>query len=347
MPTIEELKLYQALPLDLKVEKTKLRVLKWVKTFGVSGVYVSFSGGKDSTVLLHIVREMFPEVEAVFVDTGLEYPEIRDFVRTFKNVTILRTKMSFKRVIQIYGYPIISKEIAGHLYYASKAVAEGRQDQNLDFLKLSGLYLDKNGTKSRFNFERYKPLLDMPFKIGSYCCSVMKKMPVKRYEAETKRVPIVATMACESNLRFQKWLKSGCNAFDVKRQISQPLSFWTEQDILRYIKENSLKISSVYGEILPKEDQLCLDCFSCQEELCTTGCSRTGCIFCGFGVHLEKGETRFQRLKRTHPKLYSYCIYGGSYDSDGFWKPDKNGLGMKHVFDELNQIYGDDFIRYE
>ena len=71
------------------------------------------------------------------------------------------------------------------------------------------------------------------------------------------------------------------------------------------------------------------------------------CIFCGFGCHLEKGETRFQRLKRTHPKHYEYCIYGGAYDSDGLWKPDKNGLGMYHVFDELNKIYGENFIRYK
>lgn len=82
-------------------------------------------------------------------------------------------------------------------------------------------------------------------------------------------------------------------------------------------------------------------------KLCTTGCRRTGCVFCMFGAHLEKGETRFQRLKHTHPKLYNYCIYGGAYDSDGIWKPDKNGLGMKHVFDELNKIYGENFIRYE
>lgn len=87
------------------------------------------------------------------------------------------------------------------------------------------------------------------------------------------------------------------------------------------------------------------DCSQCK--LCTTGCRRTGCVFCGFGAHLEKDETRFQRLKRTHPKLYSYCIYGGAYDSDGIWKPDKNGLGMKHAFDELNKIYGENFIRYE
>lgn len=82
------------------------------------------------------------------------------------------------------------------------------------------------------------------------------------------------------------------------------------------------------------------------DRLQTTGCDRTGCIFCGFGCHLEKGEGRFERLKRTHPRQYSYCISGGEYDETGIWKPSKDGLGMGHVFEELNRIYGDGFIRY-
>ncbi len=74
MPTRNELKILQALPLEMKVLKTKQRIREWVQHYGTDGVYVSFSGGKDSTVLLHIVRELYPDIEAVFVDTGLEYP---------------------------------------------------------------------------------------------------------------------------------------------------------------------------------------------------------------------------------------------------------------------------------
>lgn len=77
MPSREDLKYFQAMPLDIKVAMTKTRIREWVKEYGTDGVYVSFSGGKDSTVLLHIVRELYPNIEPVFVDTGLEYPEIR------------------------------------------------------------------------------------------------------------------------------------------------------------------------------------------------------------------------------------------------------------------------------
>ena len=91
---------------------TQERIRGWVNEFGEDGVYVSFSGGKDSTVLLHIVRNMYPNVKAVFVDTGLEYPEIREFVKSFENVYWLRPKMNFRQVIEKYGYPFISKEVS-------------------------------------------------------------------------------------------------------------------------------------------------------------------------------------------------------------------------------------------
>ena len=125
--TLQELQQWQALPLNIKVSMTKDRIRQWINHFGEEGVYVSFSGGKDSTVLLHIVRETYPDVKAVFVDTGLEYPEIREFVKTFDNVEWLRPKMNFKQVIQKYGYPFFSKEISGAIYESQKYLTEVRR----------------------------------------------------------------------------------------------------------------------------------------------------------------------------------------------------------------------------
>jgi 3'-phosphoadenosine 5'-phosphosulfate sulfotransferase (PAPS reductase)/FAD synthetase len=111
---------------------------------------------------------------------------------------------------------------------------------------------------------------------------------------------MLGTMAHESKLRYSNWMKNGCNSFDSKNPSSQPLSFWTEQDILQYIKEYNIPYCSVYGDIIEVDGKLK-----------TTGCDRTGCIFCGFGCHLEKEPSRFQRLKETHPRQYAYCIGGG------------------------------------
>ena len=116
MRTAQDLRQLQAYPLEMKVMLTKQRIREWVNYFGTDGVYVSFSGGKDSTVLLHIVREMYPYIPAVFCDTGLEYPEIRNFVKTFDNVTWLKPKMTFRQVIEKYGYPFIGKEVSQQVW---------------------------------------------------------------------------------------------------------------------------------------------------------------------------------------------------------------------------------------
>lgn len=345
MRTKDDLKMLQALPLELKIKLTQRRIRDWVREFGTDGVYVSFSGGKDSTVLLHIVREMYPDVEAVFVNTGLEYPEIQKFVKTFDNVTILRPKMRFDEVIKRYGYPMISKSV-------SNCVRGAKMGQQSRINLLDGLDCDGTDRKSKFSQAKYKPLLNVDFQISEMCCDVMKKSPSYIYQRKTKKKPILATMAAESMLREKNWIKNGCNAFEVKHPQSTPMSFWTEQDVLQYIKENNIHIASVYGDIVYAEnpEQIRLEEMGVDgcgnEKLCTTGCDRTGCIFCGFGCHLQKEPTRFQRLKQTHPRQYEYCLGGGEYDENGIWKPNKDGLGMRHVFDELNKIYGEGFIKY-
>ena len=120
----------QALPLYLKIALTKDRIRGWLDSYDA---YVSFSGGKDSTVLLHLCREVDPSIPAVYVDTGLEYPELREFVKTVENVTWLKPKMNFRQVIEKYGYPVISKEVAECVYGAKKYVKKLIEKQGADF----------------------------------------------------------------------------------------------------------------------------------------------------------------------------------------------------------------------
>lgn len=334
---IWELRQMQEQPLEMKIALTRDRIRGWYRHWN-GEVYISFSGGKDSTVLLHLVREMYPEVPAVFVNTGLEYLEVQKFAKSFENVEVLYPKTSFDEVIRKFGYPVLGKEICHKLEYARKGA-----DWALKFV--NGGVLTEKGEKSRYNIPKYKPIMDMDFKVSSACCDIMKKAPAHDYEKRTDKKRMTAQMACESMVRTQQWLFNGCNGFDMKSPVSNPMSFWTEQDILQYITKNNLPLASVYGEIENEFAQLCLEGCGLDGKLRTTGCERTGCIFCGFGCHLEK-ESRFLRLKKTHPRQYEYCIGGGEYDTDGFWKPNKNGLGMGHVFDELNKVYGKDFIRY-
>ena len=168
--------------------------------------------------------------------------------------------------------------------------------------------------RSNFSQQKYQFFLEAPFEISNKCCDEMKKKPLHAYTKKTGRVPITAQMAEESRLRLQKWLQNGCNAFNVKAPISNPMSFWTENDVLQYIHDNKLPICSVYGEVVQDygdqlEGQMDLSDYGLAEpekHYKTTGCKRTGCMLCGFGCHLEKpGEGRFEMLKETHPKMYS------------------------------------------
>ena len=308
-----DLKILQAYPLWMKVERTKRRIAEWVDYYGEDGVYISFSGGKDSTVLLHLVRSLYPEVEAVFCNTGLEYPEIVKFVKDIPNVRILKPELTFKQVIEQKGYPIISKSVANTVRLARKNIEEGKD--TLRVRQIKGLEVG-----SKFNKGKWEFLLDAPFKISDECCNEMKKKPFKKYEKETGKVPFIGTLAAESQQREAVYLKTGCNSFNSNKPKSTPLGFWTEQDILQYIFENNLTICSVYGDIVEESDMLGNKSYR------ATGEQRTGCMFCMFGCHLEKEPNRFQRMKYTHPKQYKYCM---------------EKLNLKEVLDYINVKYDD------
>ena len=198
-----DLKQMQAVPLEQKIAMTKRRIREWYDYWD-GMVYVSFSGGKDSTVLKHIVDSMHLDVPAVFVNTGLEYPEIQKFVKTFDNVTILRPEMRFDEVIKKYGYPIISKEISEYVYQGRLALKNNCKKYSYRLQKLMGTAKDKNGNKSIYNVEKYRPLLYTDFVCGSYCCNTMKKKPVKLYTKKTGKKPMIAQMAWRTTRQRRK-----------------------------------------------------------------------------------------------------------------------------------------------
>lgn len=357
--TVAELKQMQSLPLEAKVAMTKARVAAWIREFESEGCYISFSGGKDSTVLMDIIRNDMRErdIPAMFVDVPTQYPELREFAKTWDNVEIVRPKISFMEVCEKYGFPLISKEVSESVYGARKYLTELEKEieslqtdrqtdscrinistiksvelanilnermkgrlggNNLRLAIMLGMYTKDSKIKanipsderSTFSQEKYKFFLEAPYDISNMCCRIMKKNPAHDYHKKTGRNPITAQMADESRLRLQKWVQNGCNGFNLKIPTSNPMSFWTEQDILKYIKTRELPICSVYGEVVEDyeaeglmDNQVTWDCFKDDKIYKTTGCKRTGCMLCGFGCHL-KSDDRFIKLKETHPKMY-------------------------------------------
>lgn len=327
--TNEDLKIMQGWSLDRKIQVTQTRILEWYQKWD-GQVYVSFSGGKDSTVLADLAARVCKasgyKLVLWFSNTGLEYPEVVKHVKFFSEwirekyeieVELVMDyprdrkgkRVTFKDVVFKYGYPLISKEVSQKIYEARKtpsgAYAARFKEGNEHALKYG----------NRYSMVKWNWLKDSDIPISHLCCNYMKKSPAKKFEKKTGLKPIVATMACESSLRKTVWLKQGCNAFDNKRPTSQPLSFWLEQDVLRYLHTNSVPVAKCYGEIVCNDGTYI-----------TTGYDRTGCMFCAFGVHLQKEPNKFQKMKLTHPKIWHYCM-----------KPvSEGGLGMREVLEYIN-----------
>ena len=241
-------------------------------------VYVSFSGGKDSTVLLWLTRQIFPDVRACFCNTRNEYPSIVQFVRRIKEewggVDIIYPELTPKEVIAKYGFPVISKQTAAQINtckHRSESVSAER-------------VLNTSDTKYRLPFI-YRGLIGKEYDISNKCCLYLKEKPLHEYALENKLSPIVGTMASESILRTSAYLKAGgCNTFnnrDKRKQVSRPLSIWNDEDVLVCIDKYNIPIATIYDDL-----------------------KRTGCMFCGFGCTIS-GDHRFEYLLRKYPKMYN------------------------------------------
>lgn len=235
--TNEAAKKLMALDVQDKEILTYEKLDEWYTAWG-GQCYVSFSGGKDSTVLAYLAARYLSsfrtppwELNLVFVNTGLEYPEIQKFVNEyaawlrmeFPHITVnlhrLRPGMNIRQVVTKYGYSIIGKDVAHRIETAR------RSPDSRSMKLLRGEVLRADGEKSMYNCEKWGYLLTAPFLISDRCCGIMKKSPSKSYEHRANVKPTTATMAEESLLRMQKWRETGCNAFEGRRPLSKPMSF--------------------------------------------------------------------------------------------------------------------------
>lgn len=297
--TNEFLRELRALPLERKVGLTLSRICEFYTKFD-GKVYVSFSGGKDSTVLLHLVRGMFPDVPAVFADTGLEFPGVREISKNTENCLMIHPDMSFRKVIEVHGYPVVSKSVSHivHMYRESMRKRNTPPRWYVERLREVSEGKDEKSPLHYFDIKKASTLVEAPFKISHKCCDELKKKPMKKYEKETGRHAYIATMTEESILRRTVWRRFGCNIMTGNRPHSMPMSFWTEQDVLEYIMLKKLPLAREYGEIVIND----------KGKLTTTGEKRTGCMFCLFGIEHEKEPNKIQRLSDTNPKVYRYII---------------------------------------
>jgi 3'-phosphoadenosine 5'-phosphosulfate sulfotransferase (PAPS reductase)/FAD synthetase len=207
------------------IQKAKIKIRQFIEEKGIENVAVSFSGGKDSTVLLHLVSSMFPEIKSIFCDTGVEYKSIVDFVKTFDNVEIIKPKKSFIKIIEEYGFPAISKE-------QSRYISDVRNPNCCQ--KTKDIRLGNGNFRIS---DKWKWLLDTNIKISDKCCYHLKKAPLQKkglYYFTGERI-------AESNLRKQRYH----TCILPKKCI--PLRLWSDKLINKYIKYHDIKICNIYN----------------------------------------------------------------------------------------------------
>lgn len=336
-----ELRQRLSLPLDAKIKFSMRRFEEFFDYYGVDATYVSFSGGLDSTVALHLGRKVNSSVRGLFINTWMEDPRIRSFVREHDNIEEIKPDMLLKDIVEQHGWCWPSKDVAEAIYYA-------RQDKKWALNKLQGL--DRHGNKSEYRqqYKKYLPVIDWDIKISPACCDKQKEEPVMKYEKKTGRHPIVGLRASESQRRKEAYLRTGCNSFDVRveldeesgeyvkkkvvRPMCRPIAIWTKQDILQYCVDNDIKISAPYGKIYSIGQCIGQPSFWSNKPCGKLGCSgdqRTGCIFCPVGCHLDN-FSKFKNVKKYNENLYDYCM---------------EELGEKRLLEKVNQEFGGELYK--
>jgi len=316
--THKELKERQGWSLDQKIDYSLGTIDQFYQRLN-GQVYVSFSGGKDSTVLLWLTRKLYPDIKAVFCNTGNEYPDIVRFVREMKergeNVEIIYPKIRPREVLANYGFPLVSKEISERIHAIKVNPNSVKSQRALGLIKTSFI-----GIVSK----KWQYLINEPFETSNLCCFKLKKEPFHKYQRKHKLAPILGIMASESNQRTTAYVNRGCNAFNINelhKSTSMPLSIWLEQDIWDCIEKYNIPIADIYKK----------------------GAKRTGCMFCGYGCQF-KDDNRLQLVYDLYPKWYhtfmNYTNNGVTYREamrkvlavNGLYLPDEQ---PSTLFDEI------------
>lgn len=271
LPTLDFVSLHK------KIDAAKQVITKAYEANN-GNLFLSFSGGKDSSVLKHIVQQLYPDIRVVFSNTTNEHSEVLAYVKQFPEVETVLPKMSFTQVLKKTGFPLISKENSQKIYEVKNT-----QSRTLRKNRLNGDRKGNGKLSSRWRF-----IAEQDFDLSASCCKILKKDPLEKFSKESGLKPIIALMSGESRLRMQLSLYGNDNNGKVYPFLR---TGWTDEDIWAYANLYNLRFAECYysrtinGVLIPARD-------------------RTGCKYCRFGSTLE-AQDRFDEYKITSPKQYA------------------------------------------
>ena len=307
----------QNLPYEVKVKRAELRAREFIERLDDMGKTAHVSvGGLDSITLLVFLRSIGLDIPAVSV-SALEDKSIQKVHKELGVIRIAPGK-SKKEILQEYGFPVISKKIAGRIELLQNpteknktvrhAIITGECGEQGHFAKNSRMKLPNKWLELFAGYENENEGVAYqiaPFKVSNKCCLYMKEQPCDHWAKEHNSAPFLGLMASEGGQREESLVEHGCNYFGKTVIRSAPFAPFLRQDLLQLALDLKVPVPEIYGEIRRKSDG----------KLYTTKAQRTGCNMCGFGIHLEKRPHRFDRLRERNPKEWEFWMYRCCTDS--------------------------------
>ena len=301
----------QALPYEVKVRRAELRAREYIDKLYEMGLNAHVSvGGLDSIVLLLFLRKIGIDVPAISV-SALEDRSIQKIHKDLGVISIMPGKPKVQ-ILQKYGFPVISKKIAGRIdtlqhpteknKTVRHAIITGECGAQGHYAKNSRMKLPQKWLELFAGYENDNEGVNYqiaPFLVSNKCCLYMKEQPCEKWAKEHESRPIIGLMASEGGQREEALVEHGCNYFGKTTIRSAPFAPFLRQDLLQLALDLNAPVPEIYGEIVRKSDGT----------LYTTGAQRTGCSMCGFGVHMETRPHRFDQLRMRNPKEWEFWMY--------------------------------------
>lgn len=303
-----ELDRLRALSLDEKIAWSMERIERAIILLKTPSL--AFSAGKDSTVLLHLVRQVKPDIITIYGNTTIEFPECVQFAKRLKsewnlNFYEAKPERSFWWIVENYGWPLMGKTFG----VGGVAHKESRE-QFFDDLAARG---ELNGN--------YAIQAEVP--ISSACCTFLKERPSEKLQKQLGVDGVfLGILASESRrrmfnfLQYGEWYRPNDGVWRC-----HPLAIWTDDDIWAYIRRFNVPYAQIY-------DMGYYD--DCGEKICH---KRNGCMFCGMDIRFK--DNHLSIMRRTHPKIWEFLMI-------------KKGLGkvllslrfaiQHHQFDMFSQM---------
>ena len=254
-----------------------------------NNAYLSFSGGKDSTILHYLLDMALPNnrIPRVFIDTGIEYQMIREFVlglaKSDNRFIILKPTQNIKQMLEKYGYPFKSKQHSHNLMVY--------QNSGIGLSVKRYLGLIESNTKFRCpKMLEYQFTPKFKIKCSDNCCRKMKKEPIKKWEKQNDRH--IAITGMRNSEGGERASIKGCILTDKGGNLTKfhPLIKVNDEWETWIVKEKHIELAKVY--------------------LSPYNFKRTGCVGCPFSLDLQE---QLEIMELYMPNQRKQCEF--------IWKP--------------------------